>query len=305
MFDHKIMHNPLVTKNEAWLESKWWYRFLKIIYVGGYILAGLIVLILAYQNLPQVSYDDVITGSWGSVVSTLIFGALIVFALFEISKRIFFYILIRRSILHGLHINWKKAIPILGFMVVVCVFILFFYVQHHNQEILRKNKEDEVAHTQLLEGLQKDEAAVKQELQNQTQKQLDVDIAAQNIKQEQILAQQKLDMAAQQLQKQQQLENTTRVLKCISDAKIKYDSALKQSCSTLSQESERNYVLCAGNVSTLDKQCRGYYPAIPTDCDITQIANGIGEPLVKLWADTLVSNAKDAYQNDKAICYKS
>ena len=45
-----------VIKDKAWLNSKWWYRTLKVIYISSFVLSVIVVFAAAWDGRPQESY---------------------------------------------------------------------------------------------------------------------------------------------------------------------------------------------------------------------------------------------------------
>jgi hypothetical protein len=78
------------------LESKWWHRLLKVIYIIAYVLVILWVLFFAYDARPQTYYylgkTYAYGGNWKDVGLVLFIGLIITYVVFEIIKGIFFYV---------------------------------------------------------------------------------------------------------------------------------------------------------------------------------------------------------------------
>lgn len=286
-------------KDLGWLQSKWWYRVLNIVYITGFILVGLTVISGAYTYIPHVNYSGVLTGSWYLALKILIIGSLSTFLFFEIIKRAFFYVAIQRSFMYGIKINKRKTLQILSVLAIIGFIAFYLNVQHSNKIALEKNKEEEEVRIQQEEKQRRvNEAITKFELE-----------ALEKLVEEKKIAQENHD---------------ERVLSCLNDAKFKYENDLVEGCKTLSQAVDKNYTSCLteplsfprrvddgfgktsdGKVSEKRKSyCRNEHPEINDDCDLAEISNVIGFKidLVAMEAEKILFRANNNYSLAKKSC---
>ncbi|MFZ2804148.1 MAG: hypothetical protein WA001_02915 [Patescibacteria group bacterium] len=134
--------------------------------------------------------------------------------------------------------------------------------------------------------------ALNFDFQQQNQNLLDQFNSEQAVEQQQCAEQQ-----AQQQQAEKE-KDAAAASTCLSKADAANQKALQQACATLSKDVERDYNTCQAG----PEYCRNLYPAIPGNCDLTQIANDAGNLGESLPAQEMLSTIDATYQQDKNSC---